>query len=62
MDGGFWCCLCVLLVFWVGLLYENDLLDVCWDLVKDWSIEECEILRVSVLKSGLNIKFCILIV
>ena len=36
-DGGPWRRLPSLTAFWVGLLYDDDALDACWDMVKDWT-------------------------
>ncbi len=47
-DGGSWDRLCALPAFWVGLLYDQNSLDVAWDMVKDWTVEEMEQLRIDV--------------
>ena len=39
-DGGPWRRLPSLTAYWVGLLYDEDALDACWDMVKDWSADE----------------------
>ena len=36
-DGGPWRRLPSLTAYWVGLLYDDDALDACWDMVKGWS-------------------------
>ena len=38
--------------FWVGLLYDDDALDACWDIVKDWTAEERQKLRDDVPRLG----------
>ena len=53
-DGGPWGRICALPALWVGLLYDQGALDAAWDLVKDWSMEDRQILRDSVPKLGLN--------
>lgn len=53
-DGGPWNRICALPALWVGLLYDQGALDAAWDLVKDWSMEERQILRDSVPKLGLD--------
>ena len=53
-DGGPWSRICALPAFWVGLLYDQGALDAAWDLVKDWSMEERELLRSSVPKLALD--------
>ncbi len=52
-DGGPWRRLCALPAFWVGLLYDQDVLDAAWDLAKGWSLDEREQLRADVPKLGL---------
>ena len=53
-DGGPWNRICALPALWVGLLYDQGALDAAWDVVKDWSMEERQILRDSVPKLGLD--------
>jgi glutamate--cysteine ligase len=53
-DGGPWNRICALPALWVGLLYDQGALDAAWDLVKDWSMEERQILRDSVPKLALD--------
>lgn len=53
-DGGRWGRICALPALWVGLLYDSGALDSAWDLVKDWSMEERQILRDSVPKLALD--------
>ncbi|SHI95046.1 glutamate--cysteine ligase [Shimia gijangensis] len=53
-DGGPWRRLCALPAFWVGLMYDQSSLDAAWDLVKGWSAETREALRVSASKDGLQ--------
>ncbi|MFD1340910.1 glutamate--cysteine ligase [Litorisediminicola beolgyonensis] len=52
-DGGPWRRLCALPAFWVGLMYDQGALDAAWDLVKDWSAETREALRVRASVDGL---------
>ncbi len=40
--------------FWVGLMYDQTALDACWDLVKGWSAETREGLRVAASVDGLQ--------
>jgi glutamate--cysteine ligase len=51
-DGGSWRRLPALPAFWVGLLYDNDVLDEAWSIVKDWSREERQKLRDDVPRQG----------
>lgn len=56
-DGGPWRRICALPAFWVGLLYDQVALDAAWDLVKDWTCEERQLLRDSVPRLGLATPF-----
>ena len=40
--------------FWVGLLYDDDVLQAAWDLVKDWDAQERQKLRDEVPRLGLK--------
>src|SRR5882724_1205266 len=51
-DCGGWRRLPALPAFWVGLLYDNDVLDEAWSLVKDWTTEERQKLRDDVPRLG----------
>lgn len=53
-DGGPWNRICALPALWVGLLYDQGALDAAWDVVKDWSMDERQVLRDSVPKLGLD--------
>jgi glutamate--cysteine ligase len=55
-DGGPWNRICALPALWVGLLYDEDALAAAWDEVKDWSIEQRQLLRDAVPKHGLAAK------
>src|SRR5579862_1402650 len=44
-DGGQWRRLPSLAAYWVGLLYDDDALNSCWDMVKGWSAQERQKLR-----------------
>jgi glutamate--cysteine ligase len=56
-DGGPWGRLCALPALWVGLLYDRGCLDAAWDLVKDWTADEREGLRVAVPRLALKTPF-----
>ncbi len=56
-DGGPWRSLCALPALWVGLLYDQTALDAAWDLVRDWSAQEQQILRDTVPKMALHTPF-----
>jgi glutamate--cysteine ligase len=51
-DGGPWRRLPSLPAYWVGLLYDDDVLNAAWDLVKDWTAEERQTLRDDVTRQG----------
>ncbi len=53
-DGGPWQRLPSLAALWVGLLYDDDALSACWDLVKGWSAAERQKLRDDVPRLGFN--------
>ncbi len=56
-DGGPWKRLCALPALWVGLVYCQESLDACLDLIRDWTAEEREALRAAVPKLGLRAPF-----
>ncbi len=53
-DGGPWRRLPSLTALWVGLLYDDDVLDACWDIVKDWTAQERQKLCEDVAKRGFS--------
>ena len=56
-DGGPWRSLCALPAFWVGLCYNQSSLDAAYDLVKTWTRETREELRIEAADKGLHGKF-----
>ncbi|MHA1599109.1 MAG: glutamate--cysteine ligase, partial [Alphaproteobacteria bacterium] len=56
-DGGPWNRLCALPAFWTGLLYDQQARATAWDLVKDWTAEEHQMLRNEVPKLALDTPF-----
>ncbi|WP_375549720.1 glutamate--cysteine ligase [Oceanicaulis alexandrii] len=56
-DGGPWNRLCALPAFWVGLLYDQSALNAAWDLVKDWTAEERDAMRLGAAKTALKTPF-----
>jgi glutamate--cysteine ligase len=56
-DGGPWGRLCALPALWVGLLYDSGTLDAAWELVRDWTKDEHEMLRRDVPKHALKTRF-----
>src|SRR5215472_6531385 len=55
-DGGPWRRLPSLTAFWVGLLYDDDALNACWDMVKSWTAAERQKLRDDVPRLGFKAK------
>src|SRR5262245_59943873 len=53
-DGGPWMRIPALPALWVGLLYDDGVLDASWDLVKDWTAEERQKLRDDVTRFALK--------
>jgi glutamate--cysteine ligase len=51
-DAGPWTRLPSLTALWVGLLYDDDALDACWQMVKAWSAQERQKLRDDVPRLG----------
>jgi glutamate--cysteine ligase len=56
-DGGPWRRLCALPALWVGLLYDDAALDAAWNLCRDWSMDEREMLRNEAPRTALKTKF-----
>ena len=53
-DGGRADRITALPAFWVGLLYDQGALDAAWDLVKNWTMEERQLLRDAAPKLALD--------
>ena len=53
-DGGPWRNLCALPALWAGIFYHGESLDAAWDIVKDWTAEERQVLRDAVPREGLS--------
>ncbi len=53
-DGGPWRRLCALPAFWTGLMYDQSALDAAWDMVRGWSAETREALRVAASEQALQ--------
>ena len=53
-DGGPADRITALPAFWVGLLYDQGALDAAWDLVKDWTMEDRQLLRDAAPKLALD--------
>jgi glutamate--cysteine ligase len=51
-DGGPWDRICALPALWVGLFYNQAALDGAWDLARDWSPDQMEVLRRDVARLG----------
>jgi glutamate--cysteine ligase len=52
-DGGPWGRICALPALWVGLLYDQGALAAAWDLVRRWTLDEREALRLAAPRQGL---------
>ncbi len=55
-DGGPWSSVCALPAFWTGLLYDSDILDETWDIVKNWSDQDRQNFYADVAIKGLKSK------
>jgi glutamate--cysteine ligase len=55
-DSGPWDRICALPAFWVGLVYDDAALDAAWDLVKGWSAEDRDRLRLEAPRIALEAK------
>jgi glutamate--cysteine ligase len=53
-DGGDWGMICALPAFWVGLLYDEEALDVASDLIKNIGPDDVLNARMSAAKDGLR--------
>ena len=53
-DGGPWRRLCALPAFWVGLTYDQGVLDAAWDLAKSWDAETRDEMRIAASVGGLQ--------
>ena len=51
-DGGPWRRLPALPAYWVGILYDDDMLEAAWTMVKGWTAEERQQLRDDVPRLG----------
>ncbi|MEJ1157701.1 glutamate--cysteine ligase [Prosthecomicrobium sp. N25] len=56
-DSGPWRRLLALPAFWVGLLYDEGVLDEAWAMVRDWTAEERQALRDTVPRLALKTPF-----
>ncbi|WP_425088502.1 glutamate--cysteine ligase [Stappia sp.] len=56
-DGGPWRRICALPALWVGLMYDDGVLDQAYQMIRDWSAEEREALRNDVPAGGLETRF-----
>ena len=55
-DGGPWNRICALPALWVGLLYDQGVQDQAWQMVKDWTVEEQQLLRDDTPREALQAK------
>jgi glutamate--cysteine ligase len=55
-DSGPWSRLCALPALWTGIFYDSAALAAAWDLCKDWTAEDHNVLRADVARVGLKAK------
>ena len=48
--------MCALPAFWTGILYDKNVLDEVWDLVKRWNLEQKQTFYLEVARKGLKSK------
>ena len=51
-DGGPWSRVCALPAFWTGILYDVNILDKIYEIIKNWSYTEIQIFYENVRKNG----------
>jgi glutamate--cysteine ligase len=56
-DGGSWRRICGMPALWVGIFYDQTSLDAAWDMVKDWTAEERQVMRDAVPRLALKTPF-----
>ncbi len=56
-DGGPWDIICALPALWVGLVYDDGVLDAAWDIASAWTPDERLELRTGVPRHGLATPF-----
>jgi glutamate--cysteine ligase len=56
-DCGPWEEICALPALWTGILYDSEALDAAWQIVKDWTAEERQALRLAVPRTALATPF-----
>ena len=53
-DGGPWSRVCALPAFWTGILYDDEILEAIWNIIKDWKFNEIKNFYKNVRKDGLK--------
>ena len=53
-DGGPWSRVCALPAFWTGILYDDEILEQVWLIVKNWKFNEVKNFYKDVRKNGLK--------
>ena len=56
-DAGLWDNICALPAFWVGILYDNQSIQMAEDLIKNFKLDEIKLARLDVAKKGLNANY-----
>ena len=55
-DGGPWSRVCALPAFWTGILYDEEILNIIWDITRHWKFSDIENFYNDVRTNGLNSK------
>ncbi|MEK9732690.1 MAG: glutamate--cysteine ligase [Pelagibacteraceae bacterium] len=55
-DSCSWSGICSIPAFWTGILYDQNTLDQCYDIFKDWKFEDVNLAYIDVAKNGFNAK------
>ena len=53
-DGGPWSRVCALPAFWTGILYDEEILEECNNIIKKWSVNDIKNFYDCVRKNGLK--------
>ena len=53
-DGGPWSRVCALPAFWTGILYDDEILEAVWSIIKGWKFNEINNFYENVRKDGLK--------
>ena len=56
-DSCSWSGICSIPAFWTGILYDQNVLDECFEICKDWKYEDVNYAYIEAGKKGFNAKF-----